>query len=132
MDTNVLYAGLYSSNGASHRVLRMIETGRVVPMLSTSLLYEYEEILKRHHQTLGLNTKNIEDVLNGLCEQGEAVIIHFLWRPQLRDPKDDHVLELAIAANHVPIITHNKRDFMAASKFDIRVVSPAEFLKEIR
>ena len=47
IDTNVLHAGLYSATGASHEILRLIEQGVVTPLLSTALLFEYEEVLKR-------------------------------------------------------------------------------------
>jgi len=54
-----------------------------------------------------------------------------LWRPYLRDPKDEFVLELAVAANCEYIISFNKKDFRGTEKFGIEVVTPAEFLKYI-
>lgn len=131
IDSNVVYAGLYSSAGASHQILRLIEEGRVVPYLSTALLYEYEEILRRNQKRLRLTVKDIEDVLDGLCCCGEECQIHFLWRPQLGDPKDDHVLELAVAANCADIITFNTRDFRGASRFGVRIVQPGQLLEEL-
>ena len=98
VDTNVLYPGLYSATGASHQILRLIEQGRIVPLLSTTLLFEYEEVLKLNQKQLRLSARAFDDILNGLCNCGEGRKIHFLWRPQLSDPKDDHVLELAVAA----------------------------------
>lgn len=132
VDTNVLHAGLYSSKGASHRILRQIEAGRLVPVLSTSLLYEYEEVLVRHRVQLGLTSRDIDDVLDGLCRQGEGRRVHFLWRPQLPDAKDDHVLELAVAAGCVPVVTHNARDFGPARLFGVRIASPGAMLKELK
>ena len=70
VDTNVLRAGLYSSTGASYQILRLVERGRVIPLLSTTLLFEYEEILNRHQRVLGLTNRAIEDVLDGLCARG--------------------------------------------------------------
>ena len=52
IDTNVLYAGLFSSQGASFRVLRMIEKDEIKPVISTTLLFEYEEILKRNQSII--------------------------------------------------------------------------------
>ena len=131
IDTNVLHAGLYSATGASFRLLRFVEAGGLIPVLSTTLLFEYEDVLKRNRELLGLSVKAIEDVLDGLCSRGEARKIYFLWRPQLPDPKDDHVLELAVAAGSVPIVTHNARDFHIARTFGVRVIKPAEMLKEL-
>ena len=54
--------------------------------------------------------------------------IHFLWRPHLPDPKDDLVLELALAGGAPFIITHNIRDFQGVDAFGIRAVTPDDFL----
>lgn len=132
IDTNVLHAGLYSADGASFQLLRMIDSGRLIPILSTTLLYEYEEVLLRHRAMLGLTIQAIEDILDGMCKCGEGRIIHFSWRPQLRDPKDDHVLELAIAAGNVPVVTHNIRDFGPAHTFGVRIVTPGAMLRELK
>jgi putative PIN family toxin of toxin-antitoxin system len=132
IDTNVLHAGLYSASGASYQILRLIESGRVAPLLSTSLLYEYEEVLKRNQVMLGLSDRAVNDVLDGFCVQGEPRKIHFLWRPHLSDPKDDHVLELAFAAGGVDIVTHNVRDFVNAASLGVRIVTPAQLLGELK
>ena len=132
IDTNVLYAGLYSASGASHQILRMIERGRVIPMLSTTLLFEYEEVLRRNQNILKLSHRAIEDVLDTLCARGECRKIHFLWRPQLQDPKDDHILELAVAASGADVVTHNGKHFVAASSFGVRIVAPATLLGELK
>ena len=132
IDTNVLYAGLYSANGASFRVLQAVERGRLKPVLSTSLLFEYEEVLRRDQERLRLSDRAVQDVLDGLCLRGEAQAIHFLWRPWLPDGSDDHVLELAVAAGGVDIVTHNLRHFGPAAAFGVRVLAPAELLGELR
>ena len=132
VDTNVLYAGLYSASGASFQVLRAIDQRRVTPVLSTALLFEYEEVLRRDRDVLGLSDRAIDDVLDGLCRRGEPRRIHFLWHSQLRDPKDDHVLELAVASDGAAIVTHNVRDFDTADTFGVRVVRPATLLRELR
>jgi putative PIN family toxin of toxin-antitoxin system len=132
IDTNVLHAGLYSASGASYQILRLIESGRVTPLLSTTLLFEYEEVLKRNQKMLGLSDREVNDVLDGFCVLGEPRKIHFLWRPHLSDPKDDHVLELAFAAGGVDIVTHNVKDFVNASSLGVRIVTPAQLLGELK
>jgi len=131
-DTNILYAGLYSSTGASYQLLRRIDNGELVPILSTALLFEYEDVLKRHQKILGLSVRAIDDILNAICRVGEQQPIHFIWRPQLKDPKDDHILELAVAAGNADIVTHNTGDFKGSDRFGIRVFKPSVFLKEIK
>ena len=131
IDTNVVYSGLYSASGASFQLLRLVEGRLLIPVLSTALLFEYEEVLTRDRDVLGLTPIDVEDVLNGFCNRGDNRRIHFPWRPQLRDLKDDHVLELAVAAGGVDIVTHNVKDFGAATAFAIRVVPPATILREL-
>ncbi|MDM9384171.1 PIN domain-containing protein [Chlorogloeopsis sp. ULAP01] len=46
LDTNVLLAGLYSSRGASYKLLIMLNDSRWQLNISIALIFEYEEILK--------------------------------------------------------------------------------------
>lgn len=131
LDTNVLYAGLYSSKGASFRVLQAIVKGKLKIVLSTTLLFEYEDILKRNQGVLGLSDGEIERLLDYFCLQSEHQRIHFLWRPQLPDPKDDHILELAVASGTSLIVTHNTKDFKGIGDFGVRPITPKKLLEEI-
>lgn len=131
LDTNVLFAGLYSSRGASFRILRAIERGKIRPVVSTTILFEYEDVLKRNRSMLGLSTRQVEAVLDGLCSRSDHQKIYFLWRPYLSDPKDDHILELAVASQVSIILTFNTRDFVGAEDFGIRAVTPRELLEKM-
>lgn len=132
IDTNVLYAGLYSSLGASYQVLQALEQGRLRSVLSTTLVFEYEEVLKRKADVLGLTEQDIEALLDDLCHRSDHRVIHFLWRPCLSDPKDDHILELAVASEKAIIATHNVKDFKNATAFGVRVLTPSQLLEELR
>lgn len=131
LDTNVLYAGLYSAIGRSHRLLRAVADGRVRIVLSTPLLFEYEEVLRRDRAALGLGDAEIDALLDNLCALAEHRRIHFLWRPSLPDAKDDMVLELAVAAQASGIVTFNVRDFGPAIRFGIEVLSPRDLLERL-
>ncbi|MGZ3536375.1 MAG: putative toxin-antitoxin system toxin component, PIN family [Thermodesulfobacteriota bacterium] len=131
LDTNVLYAGLYSSKGASFRVLKAIEEGKLQIVISTTLLFEYEDILKRNQIILGISDQEIEKILDYFSMQSQHQKIYFLWRPRLPDPKDDHLLELAIASGAEFIVTHNIKDFRDVEKFGVRSITPKELLEEI-
>jgi len=131
LDTNELFAGLYSSQGASFKVLQAIEEGKLRIVLSTTLLVEYEDILKRNQSILRLPNKKIEKILDYFCMKSEHQKIYFLWRPQLPDPKDDHLVELAIASGTKLIVTHNTKDFKGIEKFGVRSITPKELLEEV-
>ena len=129
LDTNVLYAGLYSSSGASFKVLKRIESGKIQPILSATLLFEYEAVLKRNKKILELSDHEIEKLLDYFCMQSKHQKIHFLWRPQLPDAKDDHILELAVASGTKFIITHNIKDFKGIEVFNVRAITPQQLLE---
>jgi predicted nucleic acid-binding protein len=67
-----------------------------------------------------------------ICEVAIAHEIFFLWRPFLRDAGDDLVLEVAVAAESDAIVTHNIKDFSGVEKLGIRVLTPKQFLQELR
>ena len=129
LDTNVLVAALRSRRGASFRLLSLIGTGRFELCLSVPLLFEYEDVLAR--EPIGIPAAAAADVLDYLCQVAIPQDIHFLWRPLLRDAKDDMVLELAVAADSSDIITFNIRDFTGSERFAVRAIAPAQFLTEI-
>lgn len=131
VDTNVLFAGLWSREGASFRMLELIGKGRIRPALSVPLVLEYEMVLKRAARQLSLAMDEIDAILDYLCAVGHHQMIHFLWRPTLRDPRDELVLELAVAAGSRFIVTHNVDDFGGAETFGVAAISPAEYLRRI-
>ena len=130
-DTNVIVAALKSRNGASFQILRMLgPEAPFQPSLSVPLVLEYETALRR---MLGAEDERIDPVLDYLCQVADLREIFFLWRPFLRDPGDEMVLEVAVGAQASRIVTHNVRDFeRVEARFGIRVVTPGEFLMEVR
>jgi predicted nucleic acid-binding protein len=95
------------------------------------LVLEYEEVLKRQTRELGMSRGDIDDVLEFLCSVATLHEVYYLWRPMLRDPQDDFVLELAVGAGCEAIVTFNVRDFEGAEAFGLRVEGPQAFLKRI-
>ncbi|GAA4023977.1 putative toxin-antitoxin system toxin component, PIN family [Deinococcus rubellus] len=128
LDTNVIYSALRSELGASNRLLQQVGTGLFEMMLSVPLVLEYESVLKREALQIGYTVEDVDTLLNYLCAAATPQRIHFLWRPQVRDPKDDMVLELAANAACKYIITFNLRDFRGSERFGVQVMTPAQFL----
>ena len=131
VDTNVFISALRSTRGASYRLLMMIGKADFEIAVSVPLVLEYEDVAKRMLAEIGLGAADVDDVIDYLCAAAHRREIHFLWRPFLNDPRDDHVLELAVEAGCEAIVTHNVRDFHGADQFGIRVLGPAEFLESI-
>jgi len=135
LDTSVLVAGLRSQLGASNRVLRAVAERRCVPLVTTAVFLEYESVLLRPEQRLAtaMSPEDIEGFLAALASTAEPVEVNFLWRPQLRDPADELVLEAAVNGRAAAIVTHNVTDFRSgANRFGVATLTPAEFLKELR
>jgi putative PIN family toxin of toxin-antitoxin system len=131
IDTNVFIAALRSRRGASHKLLLLIRSGKFEINISVPLVLEYEDAAKRFIQNIPLTKQDIDNILDYLCTVANRKKIYYLWRPFLKDPKDDMVLELAVAASCDFIVTYNKRDFQGVERFGIKVVTPGEFLEKI-
>ena len=131
IDTNILVAALQSRQGASHRLLQLIDGGLFETVVSVALVLEYEAAAKRTTKGNKLTNAEIDSIIDFLCSVAVHQRIHYLWRPFLKDPKDDMVLELAVAAQCSHILTFNAKDFAGSNRFGIRIQRPAEFLNTI-
>jgi putative PIN family toxin of toxin-antitoxin system len=134
LDTSVLVAGLRSRLGASNRILVAVAEKRCVPLVTTAVFLEYEAVLLRPEQQLatGMNPADVEGFLAALASAAEPVELNFLWRPQLRDPADELILEASVNGRADALVTHNVRDFRSATlQFGIPTLTPAECLKEL-
>ncbi|HWN42867.1 MAG TPA: putative toxin-antitoxin system toxin component, PIN family [Thermoanaerobaculia bacterium] len=129
LDTNVVVAALRSRQGASFKLLSLFEEERFEVALSVPLLLEYEDVLTRQIHAGLYEQRDIDDFLDYFCQAAHRQSIFFLWRPCLRDPKDDMVLELAVAAGCEAIVTHNQRDFAGAERLGVRIDAPRDFLR---
>ncbi len=135
LDASVLVAGLRSRNGASHALLRLIGERHVTPLAAPALFLEYEDVLKRLEQqpASGLSIEQADLFLAALSDAIEPVDLHYRWRPQVRDPADEMVLEVAINGRADALVTHNIRDFAGvAGRFGVLLLTPTEVLKRIR
>ncbi len=92
-------------------MLSVIDSGRFTLCLSVPLVLEYEAAAKSHSRTSGLSSSDIDAIIDYLCRVGQHYKVYYLWRPFLRDPKDDMVLELAVTSNAQSIVTFNTVDF---------------------
>ena len=129
IDTNVLVAAMRSRRGASFALLERVGGGAFEVCVTVPLVFEYEDVLLRSQ--LGLASQDAQDVINYLCLVAHRQQVHFLWRPWLRDVKDDMVLEAAVAGQCSHIVTFNSRDFVGVEKFGVQAMWPGEFLKSI-
>ena len=125
-------AAVRSRRGASFDLIARLGDGAFEVAVSVSLVLEYESALLRHLPASPLDENDVRVLIDYICEVAIRQEIFFLWRPYLRDPGDDLVLELAAAAGCDAIVTHNVRDFRGAEKLGVRILTPGQFLQELR
>ena len=130
IDTNVLVAGLRSRRGYAFKLLSLVGQGMFDIHLSVPLVLEYEAVLNREMPTM-IPRNVVDAVIDYHCAVGHHHRIFYLWRPFLKDPKDDMVLELAVAARCSHIVTYNIRDFQGIEQFSVQAIEPHGFLKVI-
>ena len=133
LDTNVLVAAGRSRNGASFALLQALRAKRFLMLASVPLFLEYEAVLKRPEQLAAghRSAAMVDAFLDGLALRVEPVHLFYLWRPQLRDPADEMVLETALNGRAEALLTFNVGDFVPARRFALPVLTPASFLRQL-
>lgn len=127
-DTNVLISALKTSSGASFQLIRMIQTGHIQPALSAPLMFEYDDVASRPGLLPHFQPAEIDAFLDWFTSVSSLHKVYFLWRPLLKDPKDDMVLECAVSAGARYIVTYNLNDFFKAESLGVHVLTPPELL----
>jgi putative PIN family toxin of toxin-antitoxin system len=135
MDTDTVVAAMRSPEGASAAIIRAVRRKQATLLLSVPLAMEYEAVCRRseHREASGLSHRQIEIFLDAIIAMGEPVPTHFLWRPQLRDPNDEMVLEAAVNGRAHALVTFNVRDYgSAATQFGLELLLPREAIGRIK
>lgn len=133
LDTNVLVAALLRGGGAARAVLRACLRERYQPVLGPALLAEYEDVLGRPElfAESALSARERGELFDGLMSRCRWVEVFYAWRPNLPDEADNHLIELAVAAQADVIVTRNLRDVARGElKFPtLRVLTPEQCLE---
>jgi len=132
IDTNIFVSALRSDMGVAYSLVSRLPSSKFQISLSVPLYIEYQDVLTRKEHLAGTSTKEeILAFLRYVCKIANRQNIFYLWRPWLKDPKDDMVLELAVAAKSQFIITYNLKDFLNIQQFGIEAITPKDFLQII-
>ena len=132
IDTNILVAAVRNNAGPSFALMQLVRQALVAMYCSPALFLEYEDVLTRSDQLTasGLQRTDVDAILNELALFLVPVTTHYQWRPQLRDPSDEMVLEAAVNAQANVIVTYNVRDFKPAERFGILVLNPEQTFRQ--
>lgn len=134
LDTDVIVAALRSPTGASAALLEAALDGKVILVANVALVLEYEATCSRaeHRAAAGLTASEVATFVDAVAALVEPVQSHFVWRPQLKDPADEMVLEAAVNGGAEAIVTFNRRDFgNIPTRFGVEVALPKDALQKV-
>ena len=132
VDTNVMISALLNPDSAPREVLRRCFEQSVTPLMGNALLAEYEAVVRRdalfERSLLSLDERI--EFLDDFFSVCDWVSVYYLWRPNLIDEADNHLLELAVAGGAQDIVTGNVKDFERTSlRFpSIDILTPRDFV----
>ena len=135
VDTDVVVAAIRSRKGASAEIIRRVLREQIEIGLSVALAIEYEAVAMREEHALagGILVRDALTIVEALIAVAVPIGTNFRWRPQLRDPDDEMVLEAAANGGAEAIVTFNRRDFSpVAERFGIKVLLPRDALENRR
>lgn len=135
LDTDVIVAALRSDEGASRRLLITALEGGFDLLASVPLMLEYEAVLTRpqHLREMSLDVAEVNDILDAVAKVAIPVDLRYLWRPRLKDPGDEMVLDTAVNGNADGLVTFNVRHLAEGARdFGIDVMRPGEAWKRVQ
>ena len=132
LDTCVLVSAARSRNGASFKLVSLLPDTRFQICLSVGVYSEWQAVLTRpEHLPSGTDADLAIGFVQYLSSVAHLQEVHFLWRPFLRDPDDDMILECAVASGAEYIVTHNIKDFRRAPELGVEAITPSQFLSSV-
>lgn len=133
VDTSVFISALIGPRGPSREVLRRCFLGEAVPLMGNALFSEYESVRSREGilAKSALSEVELDQFTCAFYSICEWVPIFFLWRPNLRDEADNHIIELALAANASAVVTNNIGDFTSSELIfpELPILKPEQWLR---
>lgn len=84
---------------------------------------------------IGKTEDEIDTVLEFIALVSEPFVMNYLWRPNLKDEKDNIFAELAFNSGSRYLITKNIRDFTIGNELildSFEIITPSDFLYKWR
>jgi putative PIN family toxin of toxin-antitoxin system len=130
VDSNVIVSG---PKGASREVVRRCLFKVYQPLIGTSLFCEYEALINRPEilQKCPLTQDEILRLLQAFVSVSQWTSIYYLWRSNLKDEADNHLIELSIAGNAQFVVTYNIKDFQETQLLfpDLSIIHPIDLIQ---
>ena len=133
IDTSVFISALLGPAGPSRELIRRCLLGEYQPLMGNALFSEYEAVSTRHHllERCPLAEAEIEILVQSFMSISKWTFIYYIWRPNLKDEGDNHLIELAVAGNAQIIATNNLKDFQDAELLfpSLKILKPEDILE---
>lgn len=115
IDTNILVSACMGSY-PSNQIIAHCLKGNLKPVIGVALFSEYEDVVNREtiFDNCKLNQSERNELLDALLSVCSWTQIYYIWRPNLKDEADNHLVELAVASGAEYIVTRNLKDFRQA------------------
>ena len=127
-DTNVLISGILFG-GHARQILRLASQGVITNFISSEILRELEDVLLR--PKFGLNSEKVLGIISLTKDSFESVVTARRVSKILNDSDDNHILATASKADASFIVSGDRHLLDLKEWEGIRMISPAEFMKEI-
>ena len=132
IDTNIFVSAIMNADGAPRQVIRLCLEERLIPLISNALFAEYEDVCGRDvlFDDRFISKEERITLLDAFLSSCVWTPIYYLWRPNLRDEGDNHLVELAVGGGASALITANKKDFAQAELLfpQLEIHTAGEFL----
>ncbi|MES2440390.1 MAG: putative toxin-antitoxin system toxin component, PIN family [Verrucomicrobiota bacterium] len=135
VDTNVFISAILSPAGENREVLRACLLGKARPIMGAALFHEYEDLLGRSElMSKSPVSENERQILfDAFLSVTDWIKVYFLWRPNLPDEADNHLIELALAGSAGTIVSNNLKDLRHGElRFPgLQILNPGQFLSTL-
>ena len=129
-DTNVVVSGVLSPEGTPGKLLDALLDGLFQPVVTDSILAEYEDVLRR--PKFGFPANKVHFLVDAIRSRAKYAPFSSEFNAlDLPDPEDVIFMEAA-SSLHVPIVTGNLKHFPKKAVGHIVILSPAAFLSRLR
>ena len=136
IDTGILISALLSARGQSRQALRLCLERRCEPLMGQKLFLEMESVMSREalFARSPISASERLALWRAFLCVCRWVEVYYLWRPNLPDEDDNHLLELAVAGGAEFVVSKNTRDFQSSELLfpHVQVVKPEEFVRSIK
>jgi uncharacterized protein len=132
VDTNVVVSA-FLWGGTPRRLLDAVETRHLEIFTSRALIGELEDVLAREKFAAQLTRTRFTSafLLARFTQLATLIAPAEITMPELRDPKDLHVLACALAARAEAIVSGDADLRVLGSFRDVPILAPAECLRRI-